>query len=1072
MNHFRKKNPNLLFPNAVWVFLCCMIFPFFSKGQNNPDINFDRISSENYIVAKGLSQNSAYCMAQDSKGYIWIGTWDGLNRYDGYQFLTFKSSITGNPNEISNQTVYSLLTDNSGILWIGTEKGLNSYNFKTQKFTQYKNNPNNPFSISGDTVYSIIEEDDKTLWVGTSNGLNKFDKTTGYFYHFRLNPNNANSLSNNNINCILMDEEKNLWIGTNEGLNYFDKKNKIFTHWYSDHGKSNTLVNDLIRDLLIDDKGNLWICSDGGIDIYNLTQGKITKKYTHKESEKNSLSNNRVRTILQDNEGTIWVGTYGGGLNRYDKLIDNFNSYVNDIYNNRSLSNDYINKIFQDKSGIIWVATAWKGVSKIDKYSNRFNHIQHLTNNENSLNDNNVWSIFQDKTGKTWIATDKGINIYDHESRKYSFILSNPLNSNSLPSNLVRQIYQDKNGIFWFGTFDAGICSYNPETKYFRHYENDPKNPYSLSNNRINFIMEDHLGIMWVATDKGLNRFNRENQTFKRYSNDPVNKNSLSNNTVYSIYEDKQNILWLCTLGGLNRFNPVTNEFTIFRKNSNEYNTLSSDKIFSLYEDKEGVFWIATWGGGLNRFDRSTGEIKYYLEDSGLPNNVTYNIFEDNNNNLWISTNYGLSKFNKSNETFVNFDVKDGIQSNEFNRNAAFHNIKTGEMFFGGMNGFNYFYPENILTNTYVPPIAITGFYIFNKLQPREISDNDTILLSYDDNFFSFEFAAMDYSNPSKNKYAYLLENFDNSWNYCDASRRYAFYTRVPPGTYTFKLKGSNSDGIWNEKGISFKIIITPPWWLTWWFRIGSVLFIALLAWYIIFLRLRNIRIRHEDEKRILEIEKQMFNLEQTSLRLQMNPHFIFNSLNSIQSVVIANDTDKAVNYLAKFASLMRYILAHSQKPFVNLSDELTAMKIYLDVERLRFDNKFNYILDIDPEIDEEFLEIPPMIIQPFIENAILHGLLNKDGIGTLKIQLKLKDNEYLTCVIEDDGVGREKAAEIRLQSGLKHKSKGMFITQKRLEILNRSNKDQLNVKITDLKDNQNQPCGTRVEILIIYKEV
>ena len=330
----------------------------------------------------------------------------------------------------------------------------------------------------------------------------------------------------------------------------------------------------------------------------------------------------------------------------------------------------------------------------------------------------------------------------------------------------------------------------------------------------------------------------------------------------------------------------------------------------------------------------------------------------------------------------------------------------------------------------------------------------------------------MDYSNPAKNKYAYFLEKFDNDTNYCDASRRFASYTRVPPGTYVFRLKASNSDGVWNEKGISFAIIINPPWWSTWWFRLGSILLISLIAWYIIFLRLRNIHIRHEDEKRILEIEKQMFSLEQTALRLQMNPHFIFNSLNSIQSVVIANDTDKAINYLAKFANLMRFILSHSQKPFVNLSDELKATEIYLDVERLRFDNKFNYAIEIDPVIDEEFLEIPPMILQPYIENAILHGLLNKEGVGKLNIQLMMMDKEYLKCVIEDNGIGREKAAEIRQRTGLHHKSKGMMITQKRLEILNKTNKDQVNVKIVDLKDENNQACGTRVELIIIYKEV
>lgn len=1060
--YFIHKILNLLF-------LC---FLFFNKtyGQEYFEINFDRISSENYKIEKGLSQNSAYSITQDSKDYIWIGTWDGLNRYDGYDFLTFRPTVSGHSNELSNQTIYVLFTDKNETVWIGTDAGLNSYNHKTGNFTQYKHSKKQPFSISGDTILSIAEQDENTLWIGTNNGLNRFDKTTGFFYHFKLNPNNANSPSNNNINCILIDKNNNIWFGTNEGLNYFDRQKKLFFHWYS--GKNpNSLSSDIILDLLIDNNNKLWICSDNGINIMDINTKKITKKYQSTKYDDNSLSNNNVTSILQDNEGVIWLGTYGGGLNRYDKKNDNFISFKNNIYNERSLSNDFINKLFQDKSGIIWVATAWKGVSKIDKYSNRFNHIRHVANDDNSLNNNNVWGIYQDGLGKIWIATDNGINIFDREQNKYSFIQNDPNNPNTIPTNLIRWISQDKSGLFWIGTLSVGLISYDRENKSFTLYSNDQKNPHSISNNNVNYILEDKQNNLWIATDNGLNLYQPSTKTFKRFMHDPDKRNSISNNTVYYIYEDKEGLLWFCTLGGLNSYNPVSGKFNVLKRSPGTKNTLSSDKIFSLYEDNEGTFWIATFGGGLNRFNRKTGEIKYYLEENGLPNNVVYNIFEDKNDNLWITTNYGLSKFNKENENFVNYDVKDGIQSNEFNLNSAFHNKETGEMFFGGMNGLNSFYPNKIIVNTYIPPVVITKFRKFDKLQVREIFDGDTIFLTYNDNFFSFEFAAMDYSNPSKNKYAYKLENFDNNWNYCDAYRRFAGYTKVPAGTYVFRVKASNSDGIWNEKGISFTIIISPPWWRTWWFRIGSALLISLIVWYIIFLRLRNIRIRHEDEKKILAIEKQMFQLEQTALRLQMNPHFIFNTLNSIQSFVIANNTDKAINYLAKFSTLMRFILAHSQKSFVNLSDEIKAMDIYLDVERLRFDYKFDYTFDIALEIDEEFIEIPPMIIQPYIENAIIHGILHKEDSGHIKISMNVKDEKFLICVIEDNGVGRARAEQMKAKSDLKHKSRGMLITQKRLEILNKSGNDQTNVKITDLKDENNTPSGTRVEILIPYKE-
>ncbi|MEI6123676.1 MAG: two-component regulator propeller domain-containing protein [Bacteroidota bacterium] len=1067
---FNKKNRTLFFRRFVYIFFIIIIIPFYLFAQNNPDIKFDRITSENFKVEKGLSQNSANCILQDSKGYMWVGTWDGLNRFDGYSFMTFKSSIKGNSNELSNQTINALFEDKSGTIWVGTETGLNSYDRRSQKFTQYKKDACNPFSISSDTIWCIAEENENILWIGTNNGLNKLDKRTGYFYHFKLNPNNANSPSNNNINCILPDAAGNIWFGSNEGLNYFNTKERIFSHWYYNPDNKNTISDDLVWSILYDEEGNLWICTDGGLDVYSF----ITKKFTHYYHDDNdyfSLSNNHVTSIMQDNERNFWIGTYGGGLNKFDKKNNNFTHFFNDIYNSRSLSNDYIKSIYQDKSGIIWIATAWKGVSKIDKYSNRFKHFQHLSNDENSLNNNNVWSIFQDNIGKIWLATDEGINIYDTTTRKFSFLKNNPNNSNSIPSNLTRLVFQDSKGVYWIGTFDAGICRYNQTTKTFTRFTNNLSNPQSLSYNRINFVLEDHNKNIWIGTDNGLNLYLPKKNSFRRFFNDPLDKTSISNNVVYYMYEDKEGYIWLCTLGGLNRYDPSSGHFSCYKKDDSKYNTLSSDKIFSMYEDKEGIFWITTCGGGLNRFNRKTGEIKYFLEENGLSNNVTYNIFEDNNSCLWITTNYGLSCFNKTNETFINYDVKDGIQSNEFNLNAAFHNLQNDEMFFGGMNGFNSFYPEKIAKNEFVPPIIISGFKIFDKLKPIEISDGDTILLSYDDNFFSFEFAALDFSNPQKNKYAFKLKNFDNNWNYCDAYKRFAGYTRVPPGAYEFKIKGSNSDGIWNEKGITITIIIKPPWWRTWWFRIGSALFISFLGWFIIYNRLRNIRIKHDDEKRILEIEKQMFSLEQTALRLQMNPHFIFNSLNSIQSFVIANDTDKAIHYLAKFSQLMRFILSHSQQTFVPVSDEIKSMSIYLDIERLRFDNKFSYEFDIDENIDIEFIEIPPMIIQPYIENAIIHGILNKEGNGFIKIILKLMNEKYILCTVQDDGIGREKALEIKKRSDLKHKSRGMLITQKRLDILNERDKDLVNITITDLKDSYNNAKGTKVEIVIIYKD-
>jgi hypothetical protein len=489
-----------------------------------------------------------------------------------------------------------------------------------------------------------------------------------------------------------------------------------------------------------------------------------------------------------------------------------------------------------------------------------------------------------------------------------------------------------------------------------------------------------------------------------------------------------------------------------------------------VYEDEEGIYWISTMGGGINRFDPRTEKFQAYTLEDGLSNNVTYATLEDRLGNFWIPTNWGLSRFNRLDTSFINYDVKDGLQGNEFNGNASYV-AEDGEIFIGGMNGFNAFYPEDIKKNKRIPEIAITAFRIFNEIQSRTILDGDTIQLAYHDNFFSFEFSALDFTNPSKNKYKFKLEGYDMDWNYRDASRRIAEYANVSPGTYTFIVQASNNDGVWNEDGLSITITIIPPWWATWTFRIFFAIFIIGITWYLISMRMSQLKARHEADRKMLQIEKQLFDIEQRALRLQMNPHFIFNSLNAIQSFVIANDTDKAIHYLAKFSQLMRLILSNSRESHIPLKDELKSLIYFMDIERLRFDNKFEYEINKDPAIDDEFIAIPPMIIQPYVENAILHGLIHQSKKGKLKIDLSLR-KDIVFCAIEDNGIGRKEAMKIREASGIKRKSKGMMITKERLDLLNKQYKDKYSVKIIDLKDPEGRASGTRVEIEMVCIEL
>ncbi|MCD4747478.1 MAG: histidine kinase [Bacteroidales bacterium] len=1058
-----SKTKNIKFIYLFILFYFLSNFQIELIAQQLDNIKINHFSSENVKLEKGLSQNWIYSIVQDSNGYMWFGTWDGLNKYDGYNFTIYNIE-----NGLSNQTINTLFEDSHGVLWIGTENGLNKLDRNSQTFKQYKHNPNDTNSISDNRITSIIEDNNGFLWFGTRAGLNRFDRQTEKFYPYMHNVKNQFGLRSNRIYQICQDDRGFIWIATYYGLVKLDLKSQKSIRYYHKPDDPKSLSGNLIWAVFQDKQGDLWIGTNNGLNKYNYNDNSFIH-YKHDPENKKSLSNNCVRYLFEDSYGLFWVGTIGGGLNLFNREIGEFIHYKNVLNNTKSISNNNIYCIYEDVAGAIWLGT-FQGVNKLDRNSNIFNHYYQTSNSNKSLNSNIIWSICEKIPGVFWIATNNGINIFDRNTGKFNFITNIHGKENSLINNNVRCIYFDKQDNLWIGTYGFGLDKYEIKKDKFTHYRRDINNINSISSNYINSIFEDTNGYIWFATGNGLSKFDPNTNKFKVYRHSPEDINSISSNRVTSVNEDKQGVLWITTLDGLNKFDIEKEIFTRYKHDTKNEKSISNSYIFSIYEDKTGIFWVGTSGGGLNRFNKATGEFKAYTKKDGLANNVVYSILEDENGNLWLSTNGGLSKFNIKDEHFVNYDVKDGIQSNEFNI-GAFYKSNTGEMFFGGMNGFNSFYPKDIKTNLNKPTIVITAFKKFNEIQPREYFNGDTIRLNYNDNFFSFEFSALDFTNPSKNKYKYKLDNVDKNWIDVDAKNRTAQYKNVKPGTYVFRVKGSNNDGIWNKKDIALTIIIVPPWWETWVFRIFFGLFIIAIVWFLIYRRIKNFRKKHEVEKKMFIIEKQVFDLEQKALRLQMNPHFIFNSLNSIQSFILTNDTKTAINYLAKFSQLMRLNLSNSINKFIPLKNELKALTYYMDIEKLRFDNKFSYKISVDPGIDEEFIEIPPMIVQPYVENAIIHGLVKKPSKGKINIDFKLTNHKIL-CTVLDNGIGRKKAMQIVEESGIKRKSRGMLITQARLEILNRNTGEEYSVNITDLKDKKGNASGTKVNIILPYKEI
>ncbi|MEQ8995883.1 MAG: two-component regulator propeller domain-containing protein [Coleofasciculus sp. B1-GNL1-01] len=741
-----------------------------------------KLKFEHITVKDGLSQSGVATIIQDNQGMMWFGTQDGLNKYDGYNFTVYKrkedSSIS-----LSDNFILSLYEDHLGTIWIGTENGgLNEFDRTTEKFTHYIHDSHNLKSISSNYVSSIYEDSWGKLWVGTGGGgLNQFNRETHQFTHYTHNPDDSNSLSNNTVLSIYEDSWGKLWVGTDGGgLNQFNRETGQFIH------------------------------------------------YTHNPNDSNSLSNNTVSSIIEDRFGNLWLATsswqvnsYGTALDKFEPKIEKFTHYTHDPANPNSLSDNIVGYIFRGNSEILWFGTGFSGIDKLDTKERKFVDYKHDPAIQQSLIDNHISSIYDSGSGLVWIGTyNKGLDKFDRETEQFTSYTHNSDKQNSLSSDNIWSIYEDHSSIVWIGTGGGGLNKFDQKTGQFTYYTNDKDNPHSLNDDYIWSIYEDHFGVLWIGTfHGGLNKFDRETERFTHYKYDPNDPYSLSDNNIFFIYEDYENILWIGTVnGGLNKFDRETEKFTRYTHNPNNPNSLSYDRVLSINEYPAGTLWIGTYGGGLNKFDIATETFTHYTENDGLPSNSVVGILADDNGNLWLSTGNGLSKFNPEAETFRNYDVGDGLQGNEFDGVKAYAKTKDGAMLFGGLNGFNLFYPDQVKDNPHIPPIVITDFRIFDKsvqLNPA-ISVAKEIKLSYKDDFFSFKFAALDYTNPEKNQYAYKLEGFDHDWIY-SGTRRYASYTNLDPGTYTFRVKGSNNDGVWNEEGTSLTITIIPPPWKTGW---------------------------------------------------------------------------------------------------------------------------------------------------------------------------------------------------------------------------------------------------------------
>ncbi len=838
--------------SRYFLFIGLLITTCFNYGLSQaPILKFKHITDE-----QGLSNTSVECILQDNRGFMWFGTLDGLNRYDGYN-ITIYNNNPKDTGSISDNTIHCIYQDHQSRLWIGTSNGLNLFDQFTNKFIRYTHSGNSN-SISSNKINDVYEDAANNLWIATAGGgLNLLDK--GKFKHFIHHNNQPNSISSNEVNSICEDGKGNLWLATNNGLNLFNKQRNDFK-WYQnlvDKGKTNTGDYNNIQEVKCDYQNNLWmIANDHGLILFN-PEKNIVKNFTHNDNDPYSIGSDILRDILVDHKGNVWIGGVNAGLNLYDPKSNSFINYHHEPDNSTSLSQKSVKYVYQDKQDNLWVGTLRGGVNLYTPQSGKFK-LYKQTVSPVSLSYDDIRSFHQDKSGNIWVGADGGgLDLFDEKAGTFKHYRHDPNNPSSISSSAILSITGDSNDDLWISTWNGGLNEFNPRTEVFTHYKHNEFDKNSINSDFVRKAFEDSEHNMWIATDiGGVNLFDRHTHKFTRLIQGAQNKTRLWGTNIIDISEDGHKNIWILTLdSGINCYNLNSKQFSHYLYNKGE----TSDIAFA-FTDSKGRFWIGK--KGLYLLDRANNRFILYTRLAGLADEYIKGILDDNEGNLWVSTSNGITKFNPDTYTFKKFNIGDGLQGLEFEVGSCMK-AKNGELFFGGVNGFNVFYPENIISNPNVPPVYLTDFQILNKSVvvgskdsplKEDISLTKEIYLDYKQSTFSFLFSALNFVAPENNQYAYKLENFDKNWVKAGTERK-ASYTNIDPGEYIFKIKASNNDGLWNEAGVQIKIHISPPFWSTWWFRTIMVIILLTCAYIILYFR-RAFELRIMEEKKNEELHQ------------------------------------------------------------------------------------------------------------------------------------------------------------------------------------------------------------------------
>lgn len=968
-------------------------------------LNAQQYNFKNYSVENGLPYIQIFTLFQDNLGYLWSGGYGGASKFNGKTFQHYSPK-----NGLANHYVNCITQHNNQVL-IGTIDGLSIIDNYSKKITA---NYTIKEGLPSNKIIALCSDLKSRTWIGTSVGLCYLENKKIIL---------SKKLNNTAINCLNYSTDNGLWIGTKNGL--FNLKNDQLILYTATEGLSDNNITCLAKNYVTNE---LIIGTKNGLNILDLETKKIIKFHVN-----NGLLDEEIASITCNEHGVVWIGGKNG--------LVSFNGKEFSYYTIR-----------QDN------------------------------------NSNNVVALLTDYEENLWIGTHNGLFIYKGKAfTSYS-------KNEGLGSSFVFQIIKDKLENLWLTTENNGV--YKFEDGYFKNYST--KN--GLSDNDTRCVLENNDGTILFGTSSGLSKFKNE-----RFENLISGKNFKQEGPINSLFKDVNNTIWVGGKNGLcaikqNKSNYVTTYYKL-------PTDIKDYEVWSIKQDNNGQIWAGTYLAGLYKLEGNqfvnqsqyfklnvetaleiefddlnnlyaatlngvlvlnikTGQSKLIAEKDGLNSELVYSIKISNDKKyIWVGTNQGISKINLSSIFQNNLEINsytkaDGFEGVECNTHGIFED-KDGNVWFGTVNGLMKFSPKELSVNDNLSKTTISNI---------KLAFADTLLangskLDFSNNNITFYFDGISLTDPEKVLYTYKLEGFDKSWS-PNTEINYAKYDNLPAGKFTFKVKSCNSDGIWNIEPTTFSFEIKSPFYKTWWFFLIVIVLISTIITFIFRWRLHQIKRKQQLE---FEGKVEISKSELKALRAQMNPHFVFNSLNSIQHFILNSKGEEAVKYLSKFAKLIRLILQNSEKAIVTINEDLESIILYLELEKMRFDNKFNYTITIHPGVNADYDEIPPMLIQPYLENAILHGINPKDGNGTIEINITIV-NQFIKISIKDDGIGRVKSQSLQsLHPSNRHKSLGMKITEDRVRILNSIYHSNLNVNIIDLYDQRQNAAGTQVDLFVPY---